>query len=234
MSMKRTKTASSSGRSRQDEAPVWGMKPARTYEWIADVASKDEDAFVTYSPANAFAVDALIDHRSFGIGIVTRVIDSKIEVLFETGPRTLGHDPRGAAPAKTDRVVPREVLRGVHWRFDQKSYESPDAFAAAVIAYHQKLGRPAQTLRFKPDAIAIRVAAIDVGFEYADRENACYEEDSVSLESADPTGFRQGELLWKIHQALSTRDLSDHCFFEGLTLADSSGARPFYGVLQGS
>jgi hypothetical protein len=231
--MKRTRSGSTSRRTHQENAPVWGTKTARTYAFDRDVASNDDEAFVAYSPSSAFTTDALIEHRTFGIGIVTRVLGSKIEVLFEDGTRTLGHDPTGAAPAKPDRVTPINVMRGVRWRFDRKSYASPEEFAAAVIEYQRRLGRPPESLRFRPSALAVRVRAIVLGFEYADPAESAYREAQMTLESSDPAGFRQGELLWKIHQALSAYDLSDHCFFEGLYLGEG-GERPVYCLLQGS
>ena len=45
-----------------------------------------------YSPKDKFAAGDLVQHPSFGLGVATAPKDgSKIEVLFEDGPRVLVH-----------------------------------------------------------------------------------------------------------------------------------------------
>ncbi len=53
---------------------------------------KDLSRAHRYKPAETFTVGDVLDHPSFRFGIVTRLLsDSKIEVLFESGPKTLVH-----------------------------------------------------------------------------------------------------------------------------------------------
>lgn len=44
-----------------------------------------------YSTAGSFAMDSMIDHPTFGLGIVTQSLHNKIEVCFEEGVKTLMH-----------------------------------------------------------------------------------------------------------------------------------------------
>ena len=53
---------------------------------------KDGAVFETYSPKNKYESGDVLEHPQFGRGAVTLVKDgTKIEVLFETGPKTLVH-----------------------------------------------------------------------------------------------------------------------------------------------
>jgi hypothetical protein len=43
--------------------------------------------------SDRFREDDVIDHKSFGIGVVARVLsDQKIEVVFQTGTKVLVHE----------------------------------------------------------------------------------------------------------------------------------------------
>jgi hypothetical protein len=54
---------------------------------------RDASKAVKYSMAQEFADRDLIDHGSFGLGLVTRMLpDRKIEVLFPTGVKLLVHN----------------------------------------------------------------------------------------------------------------------------------------------
>ena len=66
-------------------------KLARTQEkeaemWKEAVANKDSASAKLYTMAGSYKIDEVINHKKFGIGIVTNVIaPQKIEVLFEDG-----------------------------------------------------------------------------------------------------------------------------------------------------
>lgn len=45
----------------------------------------------TYKPSDRFALNEVLQHAKFGLGLVQRVEDSRIEVLFKDGPRVLAH-----------------------------------------------------------------------------------------------------------------------------------------------
>ena len=44
---------------------------------------------VPYSIAGSFAVNDVIDHKTFGTGFVVKVLHQRMEVAFPDGPRTL-------------------------------------------------------------------------------------------------------------------------------------------------
>jgi hypothetical protein len=47
---------------------------------------------IPYKPSRKFGLDDIIDHKTFGIGLVTRVVsDKKMEVLFEESTKLLIH-----------------------------------------------------------------------------------------------------------------------------------------------
>ncbi len=59
---------------------------------------KDLSRARRYKPAITFEMGDVIDHPSFRFGVVTRLLsDGKIEVLFETGAKTLVHAREAAA-----------------------------------------------------------------------------------------------------------------------------------------
>lgn len=70
---------------------------ASTYETM--LANKDRSKAQRYSPKEKFAVNDLIEHPTFGLGVVAaaRGLD-KIDVAFPAGVKTLLHN-RGAPPA---------------------------------------------------------------------------------------------------------------------------------------
>jgi hypothetical protein len=91
MSMKRTRQKSYRGRDK--DVPTAGVKsnspPEKTWEEL--VGSQPEDQFVVYAMQQKFAKGALLNHATFGKGVVTAVEDSRIEVLFSAGKKKLGH-----------------------------------------------------------------------------------------------------------------------------------------------
>lgn len=230
MSIKRSKEPTRK-RSREATGGFWEKnEPERVYSWEADVASQSDEAFVKYAPTVKFEKDATVFHSKFGKGIVTGVNGTKVEILFQEGPKTLAQNPSGGPPTKAV-ILAREALRGVPWKLDKTSYGALDEFLSAVCAYHATLGVSDAAPR--ADTVAIAAPSIDLVYEAADEGGSYDRSLTTTLVADDPTGFREGELLWKIHQALSDRDLADHCFFEGLVLLKDA-ERPVYSLLQGS
>ena len=59
-------------------------------KWAAMVSSLEESEVVDYSMARNYSEDSLIKHPVFGIGVVTKLINStRIEVQFETGVKLM-------------------------------------------------------------------------------------------------------------------------------------------------
>jgi hypothetical protein len=65
---------------------------ARASDFDRAMQGKDLSRALRYKPATTFAPGDVIDHASFRFGVVVKLLsDSKIEVLFETGAKTLVH-----------------------------------------------------------------------------------------------------------------------------------------------
>jgi hypothetical protein len=93
MSMKRSKAKSGgSGRSTGEGETDYFAKPKEPEKtWAEHLEGKGDDAFLQYSMASRFAKGQLLAHPKFGRGVVVGVEGQRIEVLFEDGPKKLGH-----------------------------------------------------------------------------------------------------------------------------------------------
>jgi len=69
-----------------------GKKPTALDIWEAKVKNSNEPT-VKYSPKSTFEIGQLVDHPTYGTGVVERKIDSnKVEILFEKTMKTLMHN----------------------------------------------------------------------------------------------------------------------------------------------
>ncbi len=59
------------------------------------LAGKDLSAAPKYSPKDSYALDQIINHPTFGIGIVTEVRGEKVDVAFKADTKTLVHKRAG-------------------------------------------------------------------------------------------------------------------------------------------
>ncbi len=59
--------------------------------WKSAVAGRTEGEARAYAPGEQFVEGELINHARFGLGVVTRVVPTKIEALFSGTPRILVH-----------------------------------------------------------------------------------------------------------------------------------------------
>lgn len=82
--------------------------------WDAQLAARDVSSAQDYRPDEHYAVDQVVRHPTFGLGIVRAVRQDKMDVAFKTAERTLVQG-RGAGTARPSFVPP---LRPV---------EAPDA-----------------------------------------------------------------------------------------------------------
>ncbi len=55
------------------------------------LAGKDISHAPKYSPKDAYGVDQVIDHPTFGLGIVAAVREDKVDVVFKAAQKTLVH-----------------------------------------------------------------------------------------------------------------------------------------------
>ena len=70
--------------------PRAGKSAANRYQSLLN--SKNATAAKNYSPQNKYEAGDVLAHPTFGLGVLTLVKDdTKIEVLFETGPKLLVH-----------------------------------------------------------------------------------------------------------------------------------------------
>ncbi len=60
-------------------------------QWVEGIATSETDSR-SYSIRNKFEIGEIIDHKTFGRGVVKSHVDNeKIEVIFETEIKTLVH-----------------------------------------------------------------------------------------------------------------------------------------------
>jgi hypothetical protein len=91
VSIKRAKQRSF-GSKDSDDAPDFFAKPkAPDKTWVEWTEAAPDTAFAVYVPATRFLAGALLTHSKFGKGAVIGVEGNKIEVLFQDGPKKLGH-----------------------------------------------------------------------------------------------------------------------------------------------
>ena len=67
-------------------------EPSSEEVWSSLKEEVGMDTVVPYTMTGAFEVNMAIDHPKFGIGVVTASQSHKIEVAFEDGSRSLGHN----------------------------------------------------------------------------------------------------------------------------------------------
>ncbi|BBA71779.1 hypothetical protein [Geobacter sulfurreducens] len=80
----------SSARRPVGEKPRRASAVAGPSEWEHAMEGRDPASAVPYAMDASFRVDALVNHPTFGIGIVTAVIKpNKVEILFRDGKKLL-------------------------------------------------------------------------------------------------------------------------------------------------
>jgi len=91
--MKRSRAKSGgSTRATGEEEDSYFAKPKEPEKtWAEHLQGKGDNAFVLYSMESRFTKGQLLVHSKFGKGIVVGVEGQRIEVLFEDGPKKLGH-----------------------------------------------------------------------------------------------------------------------------------------------
>lgn len=72
--------------------------PAKKLSWEDQFAGKDLGRAKKYSPRETFVVDDVVDHPTFGLGLVIAVRVDKVDISFKQDTKTLVH---GKAPPPT-------------------------------------------------------------------------------------------------------------------------------------
>lgn len=75
--------------------------PTKVIGWEEQLKGKDVSRAKKYSARDTYAIDQVIDHPSFGLGIVTAVRGDKVDVSFKTFEKTLVHG-KTPPPSATD------------------------------------------------------------------------------------------------------------------------------------
>lgn len=93
MSMKRSKEVRrGNSRDTDENDGFFSPKAApKQWDWEKDVASQPDESFAQYAPKSRFAQHAFLVHPKFGKGVVIDVEPSRVEVLFQDGPKKLAH-----------------------------------------------------------------------------------------------------------------------------------------------
>ncbi len=89
---KKSSSGASAGKPKAVKAPVVVVS------WDEQFRGKDLTKAKKYSPRETFAVDDVVDHPTFGLGLVRAVRGDKIEVGFKQEDKVLVHG-KGAPPA---------------------------------------------------------------------------------------------------------------------------------------
>ncbi len=91
--MKRSRAKSGgTGRATGEDESSYFAKPKEAEKtWAEHLEGKGDDAFYPYAMTSRFAKGQLLAHSKFGKGVVVAVEGTRIEVLFEVGPKKLGH-----------------------------------------------------------------------------------------------------------------------------------------------
>lgn len=128
---------------------------------------------------------------------------------------------------------PQSLLGNIAWSCKRQAYADPAAFGAAVQEYQDEImaGRSS----WAPDQVVLRAASVEVQFRCWNQEGTDQPEETLAAD--DGQSFTMLELMHKVCDGLGRRLLErdyylyDHCFFEGLALAEQT---PRYHVNFGS
>jgi hypothetical protein len=81
-------------------SPTSALKPTRAQvSWDELLKGKDLSRAKRYSVKDTYAVDDVIDHPTFGLGLVVAVRQDKVDVAFKQHEKVLVHGKGGSAPA---------------------------------------------------------------------------------------------------------------------------------------
>ncbi len=90
------------------------------------LAGRDLAGARRYNVRDTYTLDEVIEHPSFGYGIVTTVRSDKIDVVFKIFEKTLIHGRGGAPAAKPSFQPPRAVTAGPSDKPVAESAPAPD------------------------------------------------------------------------------------------------------------
>lgn len=105
------RSSSSSSSSGSTAARAASREPAvKTVSGFEDqLKGKDLTKARKYSPKDTYVVDEVMDHLTFGFGLVKAVRADKVDVVFKASERTLVHGRGGGAPAAKPAFQPPQA-----------------------------------------------------------------------------------------------------------------------------
>ena len=151
-----------------------------------------------------------------------------------------------------------EIFENIVWTFSGKYYDSYEKFEIDINQYQiDILGKNAV---WSPKSIVVDSPSVEIVYEYFESETDSKFDDEENIDLGNETNadddmhdeekkivkalfyadnkqfFTFGELLFKIHQRLTDRDLGDDIYFEGLTSIKDSHKLdpPSWFLLRGS
>lgn len=77
-----------------------GSRSRTVITWDEQLKGKDLSRAKKYSPKETFAVDEVVDHPTFGLGLVTAVRGDKVDISFKQEDKTLVHGKGGPAASE--------------------------------------------------------------------------------------------------------------------------------------
>jgi hypothetical protein len=98
-------SSSSSSRSSTARAPRAEKPEKVVISFEEQLAGKDIANAPKYSPKDTYQLDHVIQHPTFGLGLVTAVRGDKVDIAFKSETKTLVHG-RGGAPAEKPAFSP--------------------------------------------------------------------------------------------------------------------------------
>lgn len=85
-----SKTKSKRGTTQKSDAKKKPVRRRRKKDWASLMENINEDVIVDYHIDGDFSDTEAIRHKSFGIGVITKVLDeNKIEVIFEENEKKI-------------------------------------------------------------------------------------------------------------------------------------------------
>jgi hypothetical protein len=85
-------TKERAAREQQSRKNKPGVTMTKASDYETFMKGRDVHSAKSYSPKEKFVVGDVVTHPTFGVGVATTLKDStKVEILFEEGPRVLIH-----------------------------------------------------------------------------------------------------------------------------------------------
>ncbi len=98
-------SSSSRGTSSRASTPRADKPEKVVISFEEQLAGKDVANAPKYSPKDTYQVDQVIQHPTFGLGLVTAVRGDKVDIAFKSESKTLVHS-RGGAPSEKPTFSP--------------------------------------------------------------------------------------------------------------------------------